>query len=167
MAEHTRPRGRACSHRVYQLDCVDYDRLVDHADGRCQICSAAPEQTKHGFLVIDHDDAVGQWAVRGLLCSNCNSALPMGSAPEWAADYLARPWWRLELERLGADAVPRPEPPPGSVVMACRGLRWRRDGDSWRHVAKYGGSSRSWAWLQRHYGPHNIRLMKSSEEQSV
>jgi hypothetical protein len=156
---HEKPKGRPCSHRVYQLECDDYDRLVARAGGKCQICGTAPEQTKHGFLVIDHDDAVGQWAVRGLLCSTCNSALPMGSAPEWAADYLANPWWRLELERIGVDASPRPEPPAGAEVVACRGLRWRRTGDYWRHVAKYRGMPRTWAWLQRHYGPHNIRVV--------
>lgn len=165
MAEHTRPRGRPCSHRVYQLDCDEYDRLVTHAAGRCQICSTAPEDTQHGFLVVDHDATVGQWAVRGLLCSKCNTALPDGSTPDWAADYLARPWWRLELARRGVDGSAPPEPPPGSVIVACRGLRWQRTGDSWRHVAKYRGSPRSWSWLLRHYGPHNIRI--SSKEQSA
>ncbi|WP_354006232.1 endonuclease domain-containing protein [Streptomyces bobili] len=167
MAEHTRPRGRPCSHRVYQLDCDDYDRLVRHAAGRCQICAVPPEQTKHGFLVIDHDDAVGQWAVRGLLCSNCNTGLPTGSMPAHATAYLTQPWWRSEAERRGQDTAPWPEPPSGSVVAACRGLRWHREGDSWRHVAKYRGAPRSWWWLQRHYGPHNMRLVKSSEEKTA
>ncbi|MVO84179.1 hypothetical protein GPA10_05180 [Streptomyces sp. p1417] len=158
MADHVKPRGRACSHRTYHLGCEDYDRLVRRAAGRCQICRAAPEQTKHGFLVVDHDATVGQWAVRGLLCSTCNTALPDGVTPKWATGYLARPWWREELHRLGADAEPKPEPPDGSIVVACRGLRWRRDGEVWRHVAKYRGSPRTWMWLQRHYGPHNLRL---------
>jgi hypothetical protein len=159
--KHIKPPKSPCSHRVYQLDCAEYDRLLAHADGRCQICGVAPEGTKHGHLVVDHDASVGQWAVRGLLCSNCNTALPIGTAPEWAADYLARPWWKLELERRGVEVSPLPEPPRGSVVMACRGIRWRRTGDRWEHVANYGGLPRSWSQLQRRYGPHNIRVLSA------
>lgn len=164
MAEHTRPRSRPCSHRAYQLDCDDYDRLIAHAGGRCQACSVAPEETPHGFLVIDHDASVGQWAVRGVLCSKCNTALPDGSSPGWAAGYLARPWWRLELERRGVEAAPLAEPPDGSVVVACRGIRWQRSGDRWRHVAKYRGSARSWGYLMRRYGPHNISVLDAKEK---
>ncbi|MGW7001353.1 endonuclease domain-containing protein [Streptomyces sp. NPDC054933] len=96
MPKHLPPPNSPCSHKAYQLSCDDYDRLVDHASGVCQICGAAPDQDVRGFLVVDHDAKVGQWAVRGLLCSDCNTALPAGSEPSWARAYLADPWWRRE-----------------------------------------------------------------------
>ncbi|MFI9598916.1 endonuclease domain-containing protein [Streptomyces sp. NPDC052043] len=157
-AMHQRPRKSRCGHRLYGLSCQDYDRLIAHANGACQICGAKPEQTGHGFLVVDHDDTVGQWAVRGLLCQDCNSALPMGAKPAWAADYLARPWWKLELARLGASAEPAPEPPIGSMV-AVHGLNFRRDEDGWKHVAGFGGTPRTWEELNRRYVPHRIEVL--------
>ncbi|MFF9118286.1 endonuclease domain-containing protein [Streptomyces massasporeus] len=155
---HQRPRKSRCGHRLYGLSCQDYDRLIAHAKGACQICGTGPNQTGHGFLVVDHDDQVGQWAVRGLLCQDCNSALPMGSTPAWATDYLAKPWWKLELERLGASTDPAPEPPIGSTV-ATHGLNFRRDVDGWRHVAGFGSTARTWAELNRRYAPHQIQVL--------
>ncbi|MFJ8345056.1 endonuclease domain-containing protein [Streptomyces sp. NPDC094153] len=162
MSSHTRPRGRSCSHRIYQLDCEAYDRLVDHAGNRCQVCGVTPEQTKHGFLVIDHDVREGQWAVRGLLCSKCNTAIPFGSAPDWAAEYLSAPWWREELSRLGHSAEAVPEPHPGSVVVILNRFRWRRDEKGWRHAANYRHNpAQSWERLNYRFGPHNIRVLSA------
>lgn len=155
---HAKPSNGPCSHRVYHLNCDEYDRLWSHADGRCQICGTTPEQTKHGFLVVDHDAGVGQWAVRGLLCTNCNTALPAGSTPSDAADYLATPWWRAELTRLGASGDPAPEPPVGTTVSVLR-VNFRRDTDGWKHVAKHGGAPRSWGQMNRYYGPHRIKVL--------
>lgn len=158
MATHVKPKGRPCSHRVYQLDCDEYERLLTHADGRCQICGVAPERTEQGFLVVDHDAGVGQWAVRGLLCTNCNTALPMGSTSAAASDYLAAPWWKLELARLGARPDLAPEPPIGSTV-AAEYLNFSRDTDGWKGVASFGGSTRTWEELNRRYGPHRIKVL--------
>lgn len=155
---HQRPRKSSCGHRLYGLSCPDYDRLIAHAEGACQICGVKPGQTGHGFLVVDHDDTVGQWAVRGLLCQDCNSALPMGSTPPWASDYLAHPWWKLELARLGVSPEPGPEPPVGSTV-AVHGLNFRRETDGWHHVASFGGSPRTWVELNRRYAPHRIEVI--------
>lgn len=155
---HTKPRRSPCGHRIYGLSCHDYDRLIAGAGGACQICGTKPDQTGHGFLVVDHDDTVGQWAVRGLLCQDCNSSLPMGSTPAWAADYLAQPWWKLEFARLGASPDPTPEPPVGSTV-AVHGLNFRRETDGWKHVASFGGTPRTWAELNRRYAPHRIEVL--------
>lgn len=93
MADHTRPLGRACSHRRYLLDCDGYDALVRHADGRCQICGRTGAETGHGYLVIDHDDKLGYGAVRGLLCNRCNTQLAYRNLPEEPMNaYLAAPW---------------------------------------------------------------------------
>lgn len=112
MPNHVPPRSGRCSHKVYDMTCDDYDQLVDDADGRCQICRVAPHETNRGFLVIDHDAKVGPWAVRGLLCSDCNTAIPCGSAPGWARAYLASPWWR-------ARGLPKVRSNAGEVAIAA------------------------------------------------
>jgi hypothetical protein len=163
---HERPRRSQCGHKLYGLSCQDYDRLVAHAVGACQICGAKPERTGHGFLVVDHDNLVGQWAVRGLLCQDCNSSLPMGSTPSWAAEYLAHPWWQLECARLGVSADPTSEPPIGTMV-AAHGLNFRREMDGWEHVANFGGTSRTWEELNRHYAPHRIEVLEVPDVDDV
>ncbi|MFJ9112992.1 endonuclease domain-containing protein [Streptomyces sp. NPDC102283] len=159
MTGQTTDHARPCNHRSYQLTCAQYDDLVRRAAHRCQVCRVQPTQTKHGFLVIDHDAAVGQWAVRGLLCSNYNTALPRDSAPSWAAAYLADPWWRQELRRLGVAPGTAPEPPMGSRICVLGRRRWQRTERRWRHVAKYGGSPCSWTLLNYRFGPHNIEIL--------
>lgn len=47
----------------------DYDALFLKQGGRCAVCGK--QQTQH--LHVDHDHASG--VVRGLLCSDCNTAL--------------------------------------------------------------------------------------------
>lgn len=157
---HTKPSKSKCGHHIYQLDCEEYDRLVDHAGNRCQICGLSPEQTKHGFLVVDHDACVGQWAVRGLLCSTCNTNLPAGSAPAWAADYLRSPWWRRELERLGLSAEQPSEPVLGSVVRTPNRDTWRRGAQGWQQTANWRHKpTLSWDSLNNRFGPHRIRVL--------
>lgn len=159
--KHTKPPKSPCSHRVYQMDCAEYDRLLEHAGGRCQICRAAPEETKHRFLVVDHDFRVGQWAVRGLLCSPCNTNItvsPSGSQ-EFEA-YMEMPWWRKRLSEQGLSAEMQPEPPVGSeVLLTTNRRRWRREGDRWHHLDGYPGSALKWEELNRRYGPHRLRIL--------
>lgn len=169
---HTKPLKSKCGHRIYQLDCGEYDRLVDHAGNRCQICGTAPDQTKHGFLVVDHDANVGQWAVRGLLCSTCNTGLPAGSTPAWAADYLKLPWWRREADRLGLNAEQLPEPGIGSVVLTPNRDVWRRGPEGWQQTANWRHKpTLSWDRLNHRFGPHRIRVRSerpaASEEQTA
>lgn len=161
MPNHLPPPKSPCGHKLYRLNCDDYDRLVAHADGRCQICKALPEETGHGYLVVDHDAQVGQWAVRGLLCSDCNSALPCGTRPSWALAYLDRPWWRLELEAQGLSPEVLPEPPPGSRVAAGSNIHWVRTEQGWEHTARYRNATpKTWSALNRKYGPHQIRVVR-------
>ena len=166
---HTKPPKSKCAHREYQLDCEEYDRLVDHAGNRCQICGVGPGQTKHGFLVVDHDSSVGRWTVRGLLCSDCNTCLPAGSAPTWAASYLESPWWRREVERLGLSADQPSEPGIGSVVLTPNRDVWRRGPQGWQQTANWRHKpTLSWGRLNYRFGPHRIRVLSecpaSSEE---
>ena len=53
----------------YKLSPADKQRLYEQQEGRCAICG------KDGRLVVDHNHSTGE--VRGLLCSQCNTALGM------------------------------------------------------------------------------------------
>ncbi|MET9190106.1 endonuclease domain-containing protein [Streptomyces tendae] len=156
---HIPPAKSRCAHRKYGLSCADYDRLHEHAGGACQICGRHELDTRYG-LVVDHDAKVGNWAVRGLLCNDCNSALPCGSAPGWALDYLQNPWWRRELAARGItnhEAVE--EPPIGTRILADGRLGFKRTKKGWEHTAAYFALPRSWQDLNRRFGPHNIRVV--------
>lgn len=83
------------------MSCANYAALLQRAAGKCEICGVPGAETSHGYLVIDHDYAYGfkGGAVRGLLCSPCNTriAYPTNDAHREAkARYLASPW---HLER--------------------------------------------------------------------
>lgn len=62
-----------CRHRTtYGMTCGEFDQLWADANGACQMCEIPPWATKQNFLVLDHDNAIGFHAVRGLLCATCN-----------------------------------------------------------------------------------------------
>ncbi len=63
--------GRSRIKRKYGLAVAEYDDLLLKQHGRCAICKRLP-YTKKG-LVVDHCHQTG--AIRGILCSRCNSAL--------------------------------------------------------------------------------------------
>lgn len=71
----------------YGLTEDDYERMFAEQRGCCAICG-----TSHPQLVIDHDHATG--AVRGLLCSLCNTGIGHlrddRGRVEQAAEYLKR-----------------------------------------------------------------------------
>jgi Recombination endonuclease VII len=66
--EKSRPSVRK---RRYGLALAEYDNLLLRQNGKCAICKRPP-YTKKG-LVVDHCHRTG--AIRGILCSRCNSAL--------------------------------------------------------------------------------------------
>jgi len=57
--------------------------------GRCAICDVEGPMRGAGCLVIDHDHATGER--RGLICGECNKALPVMErvGPTWALRALA------------------------------------------------------------------------------
>lgn len=60
--------------KKYGLALPDYEAMLIAQEGKCAICKKPPEgKTRWGKLLIDHDHETG--AVRGLLCSHCNTAL--------------------------------------------------------------------------------------------
>lgn len=155
---HQPPERSRCGHKVYGLSCQDYDRLVADAKGSCQICDVKPEQTKHGFLVVDHDAKVGDWAVRGLLCSRCNTQLDSHVHvldSKRVARYLSRPWYRARLEELGLPPK-LPEPPVGAAVKTRTDKTWLRTAEGWVRTNQHGRImwTTTWATLERKHGPY-------------
>lgn len=86
------PPHPSCTHKQYLLTCDEYETLRAASRSRCQMCGRPGSR-----LVIDHDHAIGNWAVRGLICDRCNISLGVieggkaaSTAP--ARRYLASPW---------------------------------------------------------------------------
>lgn len=82
----------ACTHLGYALTCAEFDLLSARAAGCCERCA-----TPAARLQIDHDHALGGWAVRGLVCHTCNSHLRLvdsGRVTPSARDraYLDQAW---------------------------------------------------------------------------
>ena len=68
--EKSRPSVRK---RRYGIAMAEYDNLLLRQNGKCAICKRPP-YTKKG-LEVDHCHRTG--AIRGILCSRCNSALSL------------------------------------------------------------------------------------------
>ena len=154
---HTRPKSGRCAHRKYNLNCDEFDELVADYDARCALCAITGPEAPHGFLVIDHDFRYGDWAIRGLLCSRCNSTIDAVGhvrTPKEEA-YLADPWWRRRFGRLGLPVELVPEPPVGTVVaIGCQ--QWERTGRGWEDFRCW---PQSWRWLTVRHPPHEIRVI--------
>lgn len=95
-----------CTHRQYNVSCEQFDDLLVTARFACQLCRQTSDR-----LVIDHDHALGWWAVRGLLCHWCNSHMgrvDAGSAPrgtEVSAYLASPPAWRRDFDYWGVYAT--------------------------------------------------------------
>lgn len=112
MTKHS--TGRTCPpHASRGLTCERYEELVADAGGSCQICG----DNRH--LVIDHDHGVGDWAVRGILCSTCNAFLYWMEGPSKDA-YLASPWYAAHPEHPVT-------PTPRASTAAAEALYWELD----------------------------------------
>ncbi|MFB7732794.1 endonuclease domain-containing protein [Streptomyces sp. NPDC056112] len=89
-------RHDSCYHVGYSLSCAEYDDLLRLARGCCKIC-----KTPTAKLYIDHDHAIGNWAVRGLICHDCNQDLKAVEAGRRkkspaVSRYLANAWHRRQ-----------------------------------------------------------------------
>lgn len=67
----------------------ELEALYEAQRGRCAICDTEAPMRGKGCLVIDHDHATGER--RGLICGECNKALPVMErvGPTWALRALA------------------------------------------------------------------------------
>jgi hypothetical protein len=163
----TLPDHATHRHRWYGLTCEQYELMLKDCGQQCEACGCPSDQSGGiGKLAIDHDASVGNWAVRGLLCTGCNATLRYDrDAPEWAQPYLANPWYRRMLAELGIDAD-RPEHTDwtlmdggyliGPQVIDPDGRVWARDDLGWSHGHKRC-EPHSWRELMRRFGPHNLR----------
>jgi hypothetical protein len=117
-----RSDGKTCHHFQYHgLTCDDYDALRARANGHCEICGIAEEETRRGVLEVDHCEMQGLHVVRGLLCHYCNNVVmccldggkPWSEASRrWeskAREYADNPWHELTPEVLAAAAARREE----------------------------------------------------------
>lgn len=55
--------------RKFGMTLEDYDAMLERQQGACAICGITSDKTFH----VDHCHTTGK--IRGLLCSNCNTAL--------------------------------------------------------------------------------------------
>lgn len=164
--KRTLPHHATCRHEAYRLSCAQFETLLADCQYSCATCGSTGAETTLGTLVIDHDGQVGEWAVRGMLCTPCNVSIRIDREdPDWAEKYLANPWWRRMLAERGVDPV-TPEPPYqqyinreegwtfGTSIRSFDGRIWYREGDVWtRHARKGATEVVSWQELLRAYGP--------------
>jgi hypothetical protein len=72
-AELRRREREANLKRKYGFGEAEYGRLLAAHDGVCAICSQPPTKGRGNRLHVDHDHGTG--AIRGLLCTTCNTGL--------------------------------------------------------------------------------------------
>ena len=59
--------------KVYGIEVEEYEALLAAQGGVCAICGRDECDAVKGFLCVDH--IAGTVKIRGLLCSQCNSAV--------------------------------------------------------------------------------------------
>lgn len=155
---HSRPARGRCAHRAYCLTCDEFDELVAEHSGRCALCNCTGSESRRGVLVIDHDFRYGNWAVRGLLCSRCNTLIDIPGRQRTLAEeaYLVDPWWRRRFGRLGLPTEVLPEPALGTLVVVDR-ESWKRTGAGWEHAYI---PRKSWRDLTAKHPPHAIHVVR-------
>lgn len=150
-----------CTHRVYRLTCRQYNRLLSRAAGRCETCGLPDYQNRKGKLWIDHDNQLGNWAVRGLICLSCNNNIHRMPV---RAEYEANAYFRTLLAEAGITSLKTSEPPLGSAVVDHAGRPWRHEEDGlwWpRHRRSLPQAPERWKALLYLNGPHNLRPFAS------
>jgi hypothetical protein len=155
---------RCATHVKYALSCRQFDRLLARSGGCCEACGMPAAENRFGTLCIDHEHDLGDWAVRGLLCTPCNAALHPGAAtqPRFRA-YVRRSFYLTLLAEAAVTELKPDEPPLGTVMLDQGGRPWRHEPDClpglrWypRH-RHYPQSPRSWGWLLKRVGPLYLR----------
>lgn len=105
------------------MECVEFEALRARAAACCEACGALEEEAGLGRLIIDHDHRYGREAVRGLICSSCNSQLSVLEnyhpykalvADQRFEAYLSRAWF-AQVARFAKVAGRLPYPPDQDV----------------------------------------------------
>lgn len=86
--------------RKYGITYSKYCELLRDQGGRCASCKCETAGGRFGQFVIDHDHETG--AVRGLLCSKCNSGIGFFDDDDEKL-YLAAEYIRTTKIRGGSD----------------------------------------------------------------
>lgn len=157
--KHPQTGNWTCVHLKYGMTCDELEAMWLEADGRCEVCGVRPEETC-GRLYIDHKGRLGDWAVRGFLCVNCNTLIGGGFAFDLASErYLANPWYVRKLTLLGL-SEDMPEPARGTQlsVEGRKCLLTRRDDGWFCPCGHHGYGEKSWTWLllYRRFGPFRM-----------
>lgn len=71
--KYTRQRRQHSLKRKYGISLDDYENLLAKQGGHCALCDKKPSDERYGSLHVDHCHKTGR--VRGLLCTNHNTAL--------------------------------------------------------------------------------------------
>lgn len=71
---------------AFGLSLEGYGKMVSDQNGVCAICNSPPAPGK--ILCVDHNHATGK--LRGLLCTNCNTALGLLKESPATAESLIR-----------------------------------------------------------------------------
>lgn len=77
--------------RAYGITAEEYAALLDGQGGLCAVCSRPETAKRRGIvktLAVDHDHDTG--AIRGLLCTKCNTAIGLLDDSEERIAALAR-----------------------------------------------------------------------------
>lgn len=137
-------RHTSCYHTKYVLTCGEYDDLLRRADGHCALCKERPRPGRP--LNIDHDHALGQWAVRGLVCDRCNQTLrrvEAGEYPNWLPVrlYIDNPWHATQL----SSGVKATREKPRTACPTCgKSVAVHKNGSLARHTAIGRQGSKCW-----------------------
>lgn len=168
----TIPAHSTCNHKNYLLSCAEYEQMLAHSGQRCEVCGLVASDHPSGKLYIDHDHRLGKWAVRGLLCSRCNTLLGKDlDVPRDAsfAAYLANPWYTRMLAGRGLSPELPPEPPIGSIVdLGKRQPQRMRTRKGWERVIfGYPWHPTTWRSLYRSFGPHRLMIVSLGDGSPV
>lgn len=105
------------THRTYKMGCREFTALLARAAGHCEACGIPTEESGIKQLIIDHDHRYGVEAVRGMICSSCNTALgnqehtrPLAERHYIVqfAEYIRKAWF-VQRSRLALLQEPDPE----------------------------------------------------------
>lgn len=124
---------------TYGIDLEDYNRMWASQEGLCAACGCPesridPKTRKPKQLYVDHCHVTGR--VRGLLCSNCNSALGLlKDDPKRVAGLLAYVE-RQQQEAEKAPEVIRKQKPVSVFDSSAQRARNREWEKNWRAEVK-------------------------------
>jgi|HubBroStandDraft_6_1064221.scaffolds.fasta_scaffold159466_5 hypothetical protein len=111
------PSGGTCHHFAFHgLTCDEYDALRARANGRCEICGIAEEDTPRGVLVVDHFEEKGVRFIRGMICGRCNSGVMscIDGRKVWGANRR----WEAKAREYEANSWEKPSPEALALIDA-------------------------------------------------